>query len=77
MATITVNVENETADVFRKRAYELYGKKKGVLGRAVNEAMTEWSRKKEFFDKCMQLLEKGIDMGKLKYKTRAELHERN
>lgn len=35
------------------------------------------SRKKDFFNRCMRLLEKGRDMGKLKYKEREELYTGN
>ena len=77
MATITVNVTDAVAKGFRTRVYQLYGPKKGTLGKALTEAMTEWSQKKEYFDKCMNLLNQGVDMGKLKYKTREELHDRN
>lgn len=77
MGTITINVNNIIEQYFRKRVYQLYGKKKGMLGKALTEAMQEWSRKKDSFDKCMYLLEKGADMGKLKYKEREELYDRD
>ncbi len=77
MATITINVKEEVAQTFRKRAIEIYGNKKGVLGKAISEAMTEWSRKKEYFEECMKLLDEGIDTGKLKYKKRDELYDRD
>lgn len=76
--TITVNVEKEVEEKFRKIASATYGKKKGYLGKALTEAMREWekknaSKKKERF---FELLEKGIDMGGINYKKREELHER-
>ena len=45
MATITVNVSDDTATGFKSLVYQTYGKKKGVLGKALDEAMQEWSRK--------------------------------
>ncbi|HIH42694.1 TPA: hypothetical protein HA246_03550 [Candidatus Woesearchaeota archaeon] len=77
MATITTNVKEDVAQTFRKRAIEIYGKRKGVLGKAMSEAMMEWCRKKEYFETCMKLLDEGIDTGKLKYKKRDELYDRN
>ncbi len=77
MGTITANINDDIEEIFRKRVYQIYGKRKGNLGKALNEAMIEWVRKKEYFDRCMELLEKGIDMGKLKYKNREELHDRD
>ncbi len=77
MGTITVNINDDVENNFRKKVYRLYGKRKGVLGEALTEAMLEWGRKKEYFDTCMKLLEEGIDLGKLKYKTREELHDRD
>mgnify|MGYP001584669247 FL=1 len=77
MGTITVNINDNVENNFRKRVYMTYGKRKGVLGKALTEAMDEWERKKEYFDTCMRLLEEGVDLGKLKYKTRDELHDRN
>ena len=76
MGTITINIKDNVEEIFRKRVYQLYGKKKGTLGRALNEAILDWSKKKLYFDRCMNLLETGIDMGKLKYKKREELHGR-
>lgn len=76
MGTITVNVDDATEESFRSRVYQIYGKRKGSLGQAITEAMYEWSRKKEYFDQCMELLMKGVNMGKLKYKSREELHDR-
>ena len=77
VGTITINVSDNVEQSFRKKAYQLYGKKKGTLGKAVTEAIQEWSKKQEHFDRCMELLKSGIDMGKLKYKNRQELHGRN
>ena len=77
MGTITININDETEKKFREKARQLYGLRKGALGQAVMEALQEWSRKKTHIDRCMTLLEKGIDMGKIQYKNREELHDRN
>jgi len=77
MATITINISEKVEQEFRKKAYQTYGRKKGVLGKAITEAILEWSKKKEYLEECMNLLDKGIDMGKIKYTKREELHDRN
>ncbi|MFH1916388.1 MAG: hypothetical protein ABIJ21_03930 [Nanoarchaeota archaeon] len=77
MGTITISLDDETEAIFRKKTYQLYGRQKGVLAKALTEALTEWSQKKEYIDSCMALLEKGIDMGKITYEKRDELHERH
>ncbi len=77
MATITINVSDEVTQVFRKHVYHMFGKKKGVLGKAMSEAMRDWSTRQEYLETCMKLLKTGKDMGKLLYKKREELHDRN
>ena len=53
------------------------GKRKGYLGKAITEAMKEWSEKgeKSAETKFRELLEKGVKMKKWKY-NREELHDR-
>lgn len=77
MGTITANVDDDTEQTFRTHVYATYGKRKGSIGRALTEAMTQWAQQKTYFDTCMKLLREGINMGKMQYKTRTELHERN
>jgi len=78
MGTITINVNDEAEQKFRKATQLTYGKAKGVLGKAATEAIEEWSDRKTRGNetKMLELLESGFKMGKLKYRTRAELHER-
>ena len=77
MATITISINDEVERNFRSKVYQLYGKRKGSIGKAVSEAMQHWAAKKEYMDTCMHLLEKGANLGKLAYKEREELHERH
>ncbi len=77
MGTITINIDDSIEADFRKKVYSIYGRKKGVLGRAVTEAIIEWDKKKKYLDNCMKLLESGVNLGRLKYKNRGELHDRN
>jgi len=78
MATITVTVDDEIEARFRAKALQKFGKKKGTLGKAFNSAMDKWveSEKDDATEETLKMLEKGFDMGKLKYKSRDELHER-
>lgn len=75
--TMTVNVEEGVANEFRKKASLKYGKKKGYLGKAITEAMKEWSEKRneDLEKQFLELLETGIKGKKWKF-NRAELHER-
>ena len=75
--TITVNVEDDVESEFRRTASRKYGKKKGYLGKAITQAMKEWSRKSsnDLESQFLELLEKGIKMKKWKF-NREELHER-
>lgn len=52
---------------------------KGYLGNAVTSAMQKWideATQKQISEREIKLLEKGFDMGELKFKSREELHER-
>lgn len=75
--TITVNVEEEVDNEFRKQASLKYGKRKGYLGKALTEAMKEWVRKRDadIDAKALKLLKEGIKMKKWQF-NREELYER-
>ncbi len=75
--TITVNVDEEAESEFRIEASKRYGKRKGYLGRALTEAMKEWTKKKnaDVVAKSLTLLKEGIKMKKWKF-NREELYER-
>jgi hypothetical protein len=79
MGTITVNVDSETEEMFRKAVSEEYGKGKGVLGKAIGEAMKKWvdeQRFKVIRERQIALLKKGIDFGKTGSKfSRRELYD--
>lgn len=77
--TITISVQEDVEERFRRLAGATYGKHKGYLGKAVTEAMSTWVERKGGSDvvaKSLKLLETGIKMGKFKFKSRDELHER-
>ncbi len=79
MGTITINIDNDVEKQFRALAQKIYSKKKGYLGNAVTSAMQKWideATQKQISEREIKLLEKGFDMGELKFKSREELHER-
>lgn len=75
--TITINVAEEVESEFRKEASRKYGKRKGYLGRAITEAMKEWTKKRneDLENQVRQLIKEGVKMKKWKF-NREELHER-
>jgi hypothetical protein len=76
---ITVSVDARVEEKFRKTARAIHGKKKGYLGKALTDAMENWTREKEqtySVVATLQLLDEGINLGGLKYKNRDELHDR-
>ena len=79
MGTITINIDNDVEKQFRALAQKIYSKKKGYLGNAVTSAMQKWIdevTQKQISEREIALLEKGFNMGELKFKSREELHER-
>lgn len=77
--TITVNVDENVSKRFRKAATVRFGKRKGYLGKAFNNAMKIWTEKQENENidlLAIEELKKGYNLGGLKYKNRSELHER-
>lgn len=75
MGTVTINIKDEIEKRFRKIASLEYGKRKGHLGKALNDALKEWLNKKTAEAEVIEILEKGIEMGQVKF-DREELHER-
>lgn len=79
MGTITVNVDDEIEEEFRKIASEEFKGKKGFLGDAITEAMKEWVKEKEqeeISKREIEILKKGFKLGKITYKKREELYAR-
>ena len=77
--TITVSVNADVEQRFRRTAKAIHGKKKGYLGKALTDAMEKWTKDREQTDTvaaALSLLDQGIDMGGVRYKHRDELHER-
>jgi len=63
MATITINVKDNIEKEFREAVNKKMGKGKGVLGRAVEEALKKWvheERQKEIAKRAMEMMNKGL-----------------
>ncbi len=79
MATITVNVTDDIEHKFREEVKEHIGSGKGTLGKAVTEAMALWIEKKtqqDIASELRQSLDRGYQMGKIRYNKRTELYAR-
>jgi len=80
MATITVSISDKTNDLFRKTVEKELGKGKGKLGKALDDAITSWANEKlqkKLEEELMNKMEKGFNLGKILYKKRSELYERD
>ena len=80
MATITINVNDEVAKRFRDMVKHESGEGKGVIGKTVEEALELWIKEKEQQDiaqRQMALMKKGFKLGKILYKSRGELYDRD
>lgn len=78
MGTITLNLRDDIEKKFRKAVGIIFGNGKGNLGKAANLALDNWAGQQIRGNEArmLELLEKGFKMGKLKYSSRDELHER-
>lgn len=78
MATITVNVDDEVYEKFRKLASEEHNGKKGFLGDSITEAMkkqVEETEQEATKRRLLELARKGFKLGFKGYKCRDELYE--
>jgi hypothetical protein len=79
MGTITICIDDVTEQRFREVAKNILGGKKGYLGRATTEAIALWIRDKEqetIAREGLALLEKEYHLGKLGFRTRGDLYDR-
>ncbi len=78
MATITVNVDDDVYEKFRKLASEARDGKKGFLGDAITVSMmnyVEQATQEAAKKRLLALMKKGIRLGFKGYKSRDELYE--
>ena len=69
---VTISVNAVVEEKFRRVAKAVHGMKKGYLGKALTEAMDEWTKDKEKSDAVaavLRLLDQGVDLGGIKYST--------
>jgi site-specific recombinase XerC len=79
MGTITICIDDATEEKFREVAKNILGEKKGYLGRATTEAITQWISDKEqekIAEQALALLEKGHPMGKRGFRSRKDMYDR-
>ncbi len=79
MTIVTMSIKDEVNSRFKEYVYKKYGKEKGVLGKALTEAMTRWLEEEEqekIAEEAIAIMKKGFAMGKILAKTRGELYER-
>ena len=63
MATITISVKDEVNKEFRETVKKKLGQGKGVLGKAVEEAIERWmheEKQKEIAKRAMEMMNKGL-----------------
>ncbi|MBI2144440.1 hypothetical protein HYU17_04805 [Candidatus Woesearchaeota archaeon] len=78
MATITVNVDDEVYEKFRKLASEEHNGKKGFLGDAITGSMrkeVEANEQEAAKKRLLAIMKKGIRLGFKGYKCRDEIYE--
>jgi len=77
MGVITISINDEIEKKLRNLASVKF-RKKGQLSIAITEALKEWIEKgkEEDLAKSLSLLERGIDMGGMISKKRADWHKR-
>lgn len=79
MAIMTISINNETAHKFREEVTRKLGEKKGVLGKAIEEAIKNWleeEEQKKIAERQIALMKKGIGTLKGWKFNREELYDR-
>lgn len=80
MGTITTIVDDKVEEKFRTAVRNIFGDGKGKIGKAFTQAMKKWAEEveqEEIRKKAIQRLEKGYHMGKILYKNRNDLYDRD
>lgn len=79
MATITINVKDEVDKEFRETVKKRLGQGKGVLGKAVEEALNKWVEEEEqrkIAERQKELMRKGLYSLKGWKFNREEIYDR-
>jgi hypothetical protein len=78
MGTITLSIDDETEQIFRRTAKKVIGERKGYLGEAATDAMKLWIHEKtqEAIAKdALELIRKTYRFGEKKYSSRKDLYD--
>ena len=78
MATITLNVNNEVNEEFRKVVRTRFGEGKGKLGKAIEEAINIWiyeQKQKDITQRQIKIMKEGVWSLKHYKFNREELYE--
>ena len=79
MAVITISIQDKTAQKLREVVISKFGKKKGVLGEAIEEAITKWLEEEQqikIAERQKELIRKGLYSLKGWKFNRDELYDR-
>lgn len=79
MTTITINIHDEVAREFREEVKRELGHRKGVLGKATEEAIRQWlyeRKQKHIAKELIELMDEGVGTIKGWKFKREELYER-
>lgn len=80
MGVMTLSVDSKVEQRFRRVVRKELGTGKGKIGRAATEAFEKWADEKEqkrIGEELRAIAKKGFNMGKILYKHRDELYERD
>lgn len=80
MGVMTVSVDSKVEQRFRKAVKNSLGNGKGKLGQAATDAFQKWAdeqEQKRIGQELLAIMRKGYKMGKILYKHRDELYERD
>jgi len=79
MGIITVSISDEAENKLRETAKKKLGEGKGVLGKAVEEAVNKWAdedKQKEIAERQIQRMKQGLySLGRWKF-NREEIYDR-
>ncbi len=79
MGVLTISMKDEDEEKLRKLAERKYGKMKGAIARTIVEAVENrlsQDEEEKLRKHALEILEKGIHMGKKLWKTRDDLYDR-
>lgn len=80
MATITISVKNDVNKEFRETVKKNLGQGKGVLGKAIEEAIEKWihdKKQREIAERQLKLMERGMYSLKGWKFNRDEIYDRH